>query len=346
MKRWLILFLPIFTLTLAGCGFDKEKGIFMAAGSYGDLAVVVSDPGLRPLADRFLAGFIQEKTFVIKSEPTFNADVLGPDQWDLAKGYKNVLFLVQIGRGGGAEKAARKEISSGTWERLASGGGGVVQVKDPWSTYQHLVVVASRDRNSLGSVLTRNTEKIREIFEESNRERILRRNRYEGLNTNLVNACMDRLGFFMEIPGEYSQNQLQPDGFPGVELMRHRPSRGITVSWLETPTPAKTLADQEQLVRMRREMGAKLHHEEILPETFLWSEETFGEQVVPKLEGSWTSNKFSGGGAFWCYFIPDQEHGRVYCIDLLVFAPGMDKMQFFRRMEAIASTFSTHRPRG
>ncbi len=169
--------------------------------------------------------------------------------------------------------------------------------------------------------------------------------RNDGLNTNLVNACMDRLGFFMEIPGEYSQNQLQPDGFPGIELMRNRPSRGISVSWLETETPMKILSDREQMVQMRREMGERLHHEEIQDQTFVWSEETFGDTACMKLEGSWASNKFSGGGAFWCYFIPDEEHGRVYCLDLLVYAPNMNKMQFFRRMEAVASTFSTQRPR-
>ena len=217
MNRWLAWLLTGMAFVFAGCGLDKEKGILMAAGSYGDLAVVVSDPELRPLANRFLAGLVQEKTFVIKPEPIFKADIYGPGKWDLAKGYKNVIFLVQIGQGGGAEKAARKQISSETWDRLTSGAGGVVQVKDPWATYQHLVVAASRDRNSLSSILNRNTGKIREILENSNRDRILRRNRYDGLNTNLINACMDRLGFFLEIPGEFTQNQLLPGRFPAVE---------------------------------------------------------------------------------------------------------------------------------
>jgi hypothetical protein len=64
-----------------------------------------------------------------------------------------------------------------------------------------------------------------------------------------------------------------------------------------------------------------------------------------KLEGAWTSNRFAGGGPFWCYFIPDPDRGRLFCLDLLVYAPGMDKMDFFRRMEAIAGTFATTRPR-
>lgn len=346
MKKSALMICLGLAMACGGCGMDKEKGILMAAGSYGDLAVVVSDAELRPVADRFVAQLVTEKTFVIKPEPTFKVDIFEPDRWELAKGYKNVLILVELGRGGGAEKGARGAVSKEAWGRLESGGGGVVQAKDPWSTYQHLVVAASRDRNNLSSILSRNVEKIREIYESSNRERILRRNRYDGLNTNLMNACMDRLGFFLEIPGEYEQNQLQPDGFPGVEMMRKAPSRGITVSWLETTDPIGALADREQLAEMRARMGAKMHFEEILPETFVWEEIELDGKPFLKLEGAWTSTRFEGGGAFWSYFVAAPDQQRIYCVDALVYAPGMDKMDMFRRMEAVVSTFSTERPQG
>lgn len=344
MKRTLLLLSLVVTLACGGCGLDKEKGILMAAGSYGDLAVVVSDPELRPVADRFVAQLVTEKTFVIKPEPIFNVDIFEPDRWELAQGYKNVLILVALGRGGGAEKGARGAISKDTWARLEQGGGGVVQAKDPWATYQHLVVAASRDRNNLSSILSRNVDKIRDIYENSNRERILRRNRYDGLNTQLVNACMDQLGFFLEIPGEYQQNQLRPDGFPGVEMLRKGPSRGITVSWTASEDPVAALADRGKLAGMRAEMGAKMHFEEILPETFVWEEIEMDGKPFLKLEGAWSSTRFEGGGAFWSYFVAAPDQNRVYCIDALVYAPGMDKMPMFRRMEAVVSTFSTERP--
>jgi hypothetical protein len=338
------VFLLIPCLLFSGCGIDSDKGIFMAAGSYGDLAVVMSDDALRPLADRFMSGMNLEKTFVIKPETLFNPDFFGPKKWQLAKGYKNALFLVRIGDGGDAEKAARKLMSSEAWQRLTDGGGGIVRVVDPWSTYQQVVVVASRDRNSLGSILTKNTEKIRDIFEDSNRERILRRHRYDGLNTALMDAYWDRYGVFLEIPGEYRQNQLEPDGFPGFELMRNSPSRGISLSWREVADPVAELDDLESLIQFREVMGERLHHEEIVPSSFSWTPAEIGGVACTKLEGAWTSNKFSGGGAFWCYFIPDPARGRLFCLDLLVYAPGMDKMVFFRRMDAVASTFSTNRP--
>ncbi len=342
--RFLAGFLLIPCLWVTGCGMDSEKGILMAAGSYGDLAVVVSDDSLRPLTDRFMSGMNLEKIFVIKPETLFKPDFYGPDKWELAKGYKNALFLVRIGDGGGAEKAARKLMSKEAWEQLKAGGGGIVKVVDPWSTYQLVVVVASRDRNNLGSILARSTEKIRHLFEDSNRERILRRNRYEGLNTALMDAFWNRYGIFMEIPVDYHQNQSEPDGYPGLELMRNGPSRGISLAWRKSDDLAALLDDRDDLTEVRRILGEKLHNEEIIPSSFVWSPAEIGGVACVKLEGAWTSNKFSGGGAFWCYFIPDQDRGRLICLDLLVYAPGMDKMNFFRRMDAVASTFSTRRP--
>ena len=337
-------FLLILSLAAGGCGIDSEKGILMAAGSYGDLAVVMSDDGLRPVADRFLAEMNLEKIFVIKPETLFKPDFFGPKKWDLAKGYKNALFLIRLGDGGASEKAARKLMSADAWEKLNAGGGGIVKVVDPWSTYQQVVVVASRDRNNLGSILAKNTEKIRDLFEDSSRERILRRNRYDGLNTAQMDAYWNRYGFFLEIPADYEQNQMEPDGFPGLELMRNGPSRGISLTWRKSNDPVSLLEDREKLAALRAEMGAKLHDEEIIPSSFLWSPAEISGVACVKLEGAWTSNRFSGGGAFWCYFIPDQKSGRIFCLDLLVYAPGMEKMNFFRRMDAVASTFSTIRP--
>jgi len=339
---WIALLPGLF---LGGCGIDKEKGILMAAGSYGDLAVMMSTDNLRPVADRFLADMNTEKTFVIKPETLFRPDFYGPRKWDLGKGYKNVLMLVRIGDGGAVEKNARRLMSDNAWAQLTAGGGGVVKVNDPWNTYQFAVVVASRDRNNLGSILLKNTDRIRDMFEESNRDRILRRNRYDGLHTALMDDYWGRFSFFLEIPHEYKQNQLEPGGFPGLELMRSGPSRGISISWKKSADPEALLNDREALLAIRTEMGDKLHSEEIVPSSFRWSAAEIAGVEGLKLEGAWTSKDFTGGGAFWCYFVPDRKGERLICLDLLVYSPGMDKMGFFRRMNAVASTFSLERPR-
>ncbi|MGD9547985.1 MAG: DUF4837 family protein [Candidatus Krumholzibacteriia bacterium] len=336
--------IPLLCLVAAGCGMEKDKGIFMAAGSYGDLAVVYSEDGLEPLARDFESRLGDLTTFVIKAEPRFNTDLYPAGKWELARGYKNAVFLVHLGQGGEAEKAVRGLLSAEAWDQLGTGQGGMVQRHDPWSTYQLLVVVASRDRNSLSSLLRQNMDRIRDTIENSNRERIQRRNRYDGLETRLMNVYWERFGFYLEIPATYRQNQLDTGVHPGIELMQNSPSRGITITWEAVDDPVGVLEDPEFLIGMRRAIGERLHDEELPEESLMWDEGGLPGVGGKKLTGSWTSTSFAGGGPFWCYFIADPAGRRVFCIDLLVYAPGMDKMGFFRRMEAVAATFALERP--
>ena len=57
-------------------------------------------------------------------------------------------------------------------------------------------------------------------------------------------------------------------------------------------------------------------------------------------ERGWVSRRFDGGGPFWSWFIADQQGKRLFCLDALCYAPGIDKIDYFRRMKAILHTFS------
>ncbi|MBK8166248.1 MAG: DUF4837 family protein [bacterium] len=328
-----------------GCGLDDEKAILMAAGSYGDVAIALSDETLRPATDRFLTAFNPQVTFVIQPESVFKVDVFGPDHLDAARGYKNVILVVRMGSGGAVEKQAKRLVSREAWLKMEETGGGIVQVPDPWATYQLAVVVAARDVNGLGSILRNNPDKLRGIIETENRDRILRRARHDGLQEGLMSRYWREFGFWLEIPAEFRQNQFRPDGFPGLELITNAPSRGITISWRDTDEPTAFLADADVMVALRSEMGKVLHKEELVPESFTWSRESIADVPCVRLDGAWNSTDFDGGGPFRCWFIPDKARGRLYCVDLLVYAPGQDKMIHFRRLEAFLSTFSTKGPR-
>ena len=60
-----------------------------------------------------------------------------------------------------------------------------------------------------------------------------------------------------------------------------------------------------------------------------------------RLAGDWRSNRVSVGGPFRSYFVADPDQGRLYCLDLLVYAPNREKMDDFRRLRAILETFRT-----
>ncbi|MEZ4388309.1 MAG: DUF4837 family protein [Candidatus Krumholzibacteriia bacterium] len=331
-------------LGLGACGYDKEKPIFMAPGSYGDIAIVVSDAALEGALDGFKAAINQEYTFVISRENLFNLDVYGPDRWELCKGYKNIIVLWRVGDTGPVEKEMRHLLTDAAQARAASGSGVVTEFVEPYASYQFGVVVSATDRNSLLSFATREAAGLRARFEAKSSERIMRRYRFEGLDTQLMADLWTRHRFYLEIPGAYRLNQELPDGYPGVELMRTGPSRGITVAWSQSVDPQLVVDYKPLMVELRRELGLKMHHEDIVEDSLVWVEDTVGERSAWRLEGAWTSRQFDGGGPFWCWFLPDPDNQRVICIDALCYAPGLDKMDYFRRMRTIVQTFSLQRP--
>jgi hypothetical protein len=331
-------------VALWGCGYDEEKPIFMAPGSYGDIAIVVSDRALIGGLDPFLADFNREYTFVISREELFNVDIYAPEDWELCQGYKNILFVWRVGDGGPVEGYLRDKLTDAGEAQARSGAGALLQLENPFGSYQHAFIAAATDRNSLLSYLRRNATDLRQRFEEKSEQRIMRRYRYEGLASDLMNRIWLKHRIFLEIPAVYRLNQDAPDGYPAVEFMRNEPSRGLTVAWSSSSDPELLLDQRPLLLELRREMGVKMHNEDIVAESLTWSRDEIGGLPAVRLEGAWASRSFDGGGPFWSWFVADVPGQRVVCIDALVYAPGLPKMDDFRRLRAIARTFSLERP--
>jgi hypothetical protein len=331
-------------LAVPGCEYDRDKPIFMAPGSYGDIAVVVSSAEMTGALQTFQEAFNETYTFVLAEEPLFNLDVYPPERWDLCKGYKNILFLWRVGDGGPVEKFLRGRLTDEGEARATAGAGATLQMEEPFASYQHAIIVAGTDRNSLLSYLRRHAPELREIFVTESNARIRRRYRHTGLDTELMSAIWLRHRFFLEVPREFRLNQDSPDGYPAVELMQTGPSRGITIAWSRSVDPQLLLQQRDLLLAMRQELGARMHDDEVVPESLVWKDDQLAGLPAVKLEGAWAGQRFAGGGPFWSWFVADPEGERVFCLDALCYAPGIDKMDYFRRMNAILHTFALQRP--
>jgi len=87
-----------------------------------------------------------------------------------------------------------------------------------------------------------------------------------------------------------------------------------------------------------------MHEDDIVPASLVWKTDTIAGLPAVRLEGAWNSRRFAGGGPFWSWFVADPEGQRLFCLDALCYAPGADKMDHFRRMQAVLQTFSLQRP--
>ena len=116
------------------------------------------------------------------------------------------------------------------------------------------------------------------------------------------------------------------------------------MAWSHSVDPGLIVGHRALLIELRREMGLKMHDEEIVEDSWSGRRIRIGDLPALRLEGAWNSRRFDGGGPFWSWFLADPANQRVICIDALCYAPGMDKMDFFRRMRAVVETFTLERP--
>ncbi|MBC8426252.1 DUF4837 family protein [bacterium] len=330
---------------LAGCQQGGRETIISAVGSYGEIAVITTDAELVPALATFQDRLGPPETFVLRDEATYRFHHFEGKRWRDGRNYRNLIFVCRWGAGGPVQGAVEKLLNREALDRLTSGRGGVVTVRDPYFRNQLAFVAVARDPNALIRALNERLPALRDTLRHDIDRRIVGDNRRQGLMPGIVEHTWRAFGFRIELPAVFEENQARPDGFPGVEWLRtDGATRGLTVSWEDAGDPSGLLEDRDRLAALRARLGEAMHHEEIDPDSYVWSRETVAGRPAVKLAGNWASRRVEVGGPFWCYFVADEARGRVYCLDLLVYAPNREKMDYFRRLRALLETFSTTAP--
>ena len=65
---------------------------------------------------------------------------------------------------------------------------------------------------------------------------------------------------------------------------------------------------------------------------------TVGKNYAVEMRGLWKTNNITMGGSFISYTIVDQAKNRLYYIEGFVYAPGLNKREFLRELEAVIRT--------
>lgn len=335
----------VFGALLAGCNGEGRDSIISAVGSYGDIAVILSDPELAPPLADFREALAPEHTFVIKQEAEYRFQTFEPRHWKDGRNYRNLLIVCRWGSGGQVQSAVEHLLPDDRLQGLVTGRGGVVIVRDPYFRNQLAIVAVARSPNDLVRVLNAQVPALRDTLARDIDRRILSDNRRQGLLPGVALSAWRRFGVAIELPDVFHENQTRPDGFPGVEWIRtDGTTRGLTVSWDDVADPGTRLADRAALADMRTRLGDALHSESLDPDSFEWTTETVHGLPAVKLAGNWSSRRVGAGGTFWCYFVADPDRSRIYCFDLLVYAPNKDKMDDFRRLRALLESIDFAEP--
>jgi hypothetical protein len=317
-------------MVLAGC----SKPVTLAVGPAGDITVITELDEESPEVGALREGLEQE-VVIIRPEPAFNVELSDPDGFNIRRNWRNLLFLGSMDEGSWVSEKIRGLLNDEQMGQLSVGDRNLFLIRDKWAVGQLVAVLAAPNRNSLLEAIEDNTPALYDAFERAaveNTKRILLR---KDVQEDTARYLERKYGWSITAPDQF---EVTEDAENRIILFRTvEPARMILVHWIEN---FEGELNAEGSIALRDKLGWTVYDEDYVERDMTEATETtfLGREAI-KMVGVWQNEKHMNGGPFraFCFL----EGDRLYLVDVLVYAPGLDKIPYLRELEAIALTFST-----
>ena len=325
MRNYITL-LAMFTMVLATTCIKKEKkGLLpMVTGKPGEIVLVIEPYLWESQLGQFFIDFSSEPVEALPvDEPSYTLVHIPSDGFNrIFKGHRNII-LTDISR-----QYAEPRI--------------IVQ-RNVWAYPQLLIKVSGANDSSLIAYLHENGQKLRDLLETEERNRIIenyRKNRAKGIDEMLKREHH----FSISVPSGYD---LGVDSSDFIWLTHEVAdmSQGVLIYYY--PYTDTNTFTREYLVTKRNEFtrkyipgpvaGSYMKTETEYPVIF--RENVKNGKYMAELRGLWRLEKAFMGGPFISHTLLDEARNRVVTVEGFVYAPSLDKRLYVREIEAILYTF-------
>jgi hypothetical protein len=307
-----------------------------AVGESNDL-VVVRDPEGVGRAAGFLVNIMESEVPWLLDEKSFQTTVTEPSAFQTVSGRRHLILIGTWG-GRGVEGLVRDRVSGVT----SSQPPRLRIARDVWAKGQVVGIIMGADEESILSYLAANKNAILEEFEEAAMDALVKNQRLRAETAGTSSTLEGRYGWSICPPTDYDfLSGNAKDGF--VFFRRVRPDRSIFVSW--QPGDASLVSESFAVAR-RQELTRRYYDgDEIETRRGIDAKAVeFAGRPAVRISGWWANRRLVGGGPFrtYCFYEPPQ--GRIYLVDVSLFAPAQDKVPLMRNLDAIARSFRVAEP--
>lgn len=349
--------LLICALTLAiGCSDVQYRP--SAIGKSGEVVVVMdstlwngpSGAALREELGRYIYTLpAPERLFdldhqTLNSEATFNR----------VKARTNVVFAASLSDSTAESDFMRSVFSPEARSAIEQGRRVFLQRDDTWRRGQKIFYLATPTRNDLIEVIREAGPDMRSVFNAAERARLEEEMFDKGRQHNLEDSVLAQHGFRVKVQHDYL---IATDTTKFVWLRRILQDtwRSLFVYYEDyadpmTLTPEWIYRTRDSLTQTYLEGNVggyvAIDHRRPLEaenidflDRYAFEVRGLWHMIGPDDDGNIVS--YGMGGPFVTYAFYDQDSGRIYLVDGMVFAPNFKKREFLRQLEVIAHTFRT-----
>ncbi|TDI77065.1 MAG: DUF4837 family protein [Bacteroidetes bacterium] len=342
-------------LTASGC-FD---GAYLpnATGSEVEIAVVTDSASWHGIIGETLRTELSpwistlpapEKMFRLVHTPLTDAKSL-----KRVKTLKNVVFVAPISDSTLEAQFLRAILDEEGEAGILGGVSTVVPRRDLWRRNQQVFYVLGGTEEAVVNIVKKAGDNLRYTFNSIIRERVTIEMFRRGRQFDIEEKLMEKHGFAVNAQHDYF-TAIDTTNFVWLRRVINSDSwRSIFIWWIDDASPNSLTPEWIYEARQRLteswiagnsggfvsiDFRRDLETENI---DFLgrFGYETRGLWHMVGRDDDGKTVEYGMGGPFVTYSFYDEATRRIYMIDGMVFAPGFDKREFLRHVEAIAHTF-------
>ena len=333
----------------------------LAAGPEGKITVAIdSTHWVGPIGDAIRETLGGPIYTLPAPEPAFDLEQVSISSdlmFETMKRQKNVIIVAPLVDTTAEARFLQARFGEGVQDLIDSGESAVVSREDLWRRDQLVVYIAATTPDSVAAAIRAKSEDLLYVFNKITRERLTVEMFEKGRQQDIEERLMKKHGFAVNGQHDYF---VAVDTTNFVWLRRVISAetwRSLFVYYEENGQPSDLSPEwiyaRRDSLTQRYMQGTEAGYVEIDHRRPLYTEninfldrygfETRGLwQMVLDTEGR--TMQLGMGGSFVTYAFYDQDSGRNYLIDGMIFAPGYEKREFLRQMEVIAHTFRSAPP--
>ena len=356
----LFFFMLSTLITFSGCG-EIESYKPQAVGPEGKMTVLIDSARWNGAVGDHLRETLGGPINTLPApEPMFDLTrgaLSSQRAFDIIKRQKNVIIVAPLSDTTTVAQFISSRLDEGAREMVNSGVSAFIPRDNLWSRDQLVAyVTAATPEELVGAIQTRSQDLLYE-FNKKTRERLQKEMFEKGRQFDIEQQLIDRYNFAVNVQHDY----LVAEDTTNFVLLRRIISseswRSLFIYFEDNANPNDLTAEW---VYTKRDSLSKLYMEgnvigyvEIDHRRPLTTENIdFLGKYGFESRGLWHmvadtergQEPLGMGGPFLSYAFYDEESGRNYLIDGMIFAPNYPKREFLRQLEVIAYTFRSADP--
>jgi len=356
-RKWVAAALCLFLMLSTGCEALEYRP--SAVGREGEVIVVIDSLNWSgPIGDAVRANIAPylgtlpapEREFTLRRISLSSQRLL-----ETIQKQKNIVFVAPLEDESAEAEFLRTRLDETALSAVMSGQSSVIARRDLRRSGQQVIYMLGDTESTIVDLLEDRGEDIRYQFNEITRQRLNVDMFEKGRRFELEDTLMSRHAFAVRGQHDYFIASDTTDFVWMRRVVNSDSWRSLWVYYIEDFNPANLTPEwiyeaRERLTQthIRGNMGGFVaidFRRELTSENI-----DFLGRFAYETRGLWHMIgedpvkgrvEYGMGGPFVNYTFYDDETGRLYMIDGMVFAPGYDKREFLRHMEVISHSFWT-----